>query len=169
VAANLRSRSATDRPRAEPRSVTVMLLRGRPPTRAGQAARTWPTGPNGEVAAAGLPIAGHFLDTDRSPPPVTQSTAGPWASTPCSVTFGSGPRRHTFPTRGSLPRREQSVEYNGKFMINQHVLRGGCCVTPTGHVRTTYRNFFAPGAPVGVFRPPPRQRPVTADSAGATA
>ena len=97
-----------------------------------------PTEEEWERAAADAPIAGHFADSDVFHPgparaglfgDVWQWTASPYAAYP-------GYR----PPAGALG------EYNGKFMCNQMVLRGGSCLTPARHVRATYRNFFPPGA-----------------------
>jgi ergothioneine biosynthesis protein EgtB len=101
-----------------------------------------PTEAEWEVAATGRAVAGHFLDRTVLHPtaaPVTDD-AGPfgdvWQWT--SSAYSPYPGFEVAP--GAVG------EYNGKFMVNQYVLRGGACVTPPGHVRATYRNFFPPAA-----------------------
>jgi ergothioneine biosynthesis protein EgtB len=47
---------------------------------------------------------------------------------------------------GFTPAAGAVGEYNGKFMVNQQVLRGSCLATPPGHARRTYRNFFPASA-----------------------
>jgi ergothioneine biosynthesis protein EgtB len=100
-----------------------------------------PTEAEWEVAAEGRPVRGRFLDPGRlHPAPAgaddSQLFGDAWEWTASAYSAYPGYR----PPPGALG------EYNGKFMCNQLVLRGGSCVTPPGHVRPTYRNFFGPEA-----------------------
>jgi ergothioneine biosynthesis protein EgtB len=110
-----------------------------------------PTEAEWERAARSLqrPVAsaarGNFADRGAFHPlPAAQPSADEpvqmfgdvWEWTQSS--YGAYPGYHPLP--GAVG------EYNGKFMCNQYVLRGGSCATPAGHVRASYRNFFPPDA-----------------------
>ena len=90
---------------------------------------------------------GNVLDLDRPAPRRPTPADGRVAS---SATSGSGPRSAYSPYPGFRPPPGAVGEYNGKFMVNQYVLRGGSCVTPPDHVRATYRNFFPAVGPLGL-------------------
>ena len=100
-----------------------------------------PTEAEWEHAAVGLPTTGNLLD---------EGQLGPAAAAPgpgLRQMFGDvweWTRSAYAPYPGFHPAAGAVGEYNGKFMIGQMVLRGGCCVTPDGHVRASYRNFFYP-------------------------
>lgn len=91
-----------------------------------------------EHAAATLPLSGSFLEGGKLQPQAAQTQAlsqmfgelWQWTQSP----YTPYPGFHPLP--GTLG------EYNGKFMCDQHVLRGGSCLTPQAHLRVSYRNFF---------------------------
>jgi ergothioneine biosynthesis protein EgtB len=100
-----------------------------------------PTESEWEIAAAERPIEGNFVEQQRCHPAicaqdesgaVRQAFGDAWEWTQSAYRPYPGYRA----AEGALG------EYNGKFMCNQFVLRGGSCVTPQSHVRSTYRNFF---------------------------
>ena len=100
-----------------------------------------PTEAEWEHAAQDMPIAGNFLGSGRLEPVAPPPGAG------LRQMFGdlwSWTRSAYQPYPGFRPAAGAVGEYNGKFMAGQFVLRGGACVTPSGHVRASYRNFFAP-------------------------
>lgn len=97
-----------------------------------------------EIAAGGIPIEGNLLESGRFHP--VTAGADEQAGRPRQL-FGdvwewTGSAYLPYPgfqaVAGALG------EYNGKFMSNQMVLRGGSCVTPQSHIRASYRNFFPP-------------------------
>ncbi|HEX7071967.1 MAG TPA: ergothioneine biosynthesis protein EgtB [Rhodothermales bacterium] len=102
-----------------------------------------PTEEEWEVAAAALPVEGHFVE-DRFLHPVA---ADPAQASPLLQMYGDvweWTRSQYSPYPGYAPAPGALGEYNGKFMCNQFVLRGGSCATSVTHIRPTYRNFFAP-------------------------
>ena len=102
-----------------------------------------PTEAEWEIAAQDLPVNGNFIEGGVFHPQPVPGERGPgltqmfgdvweWTSSP----YIGYPGFQAIP--GALG------EYNGKFMSNQMVLRGGSAVTPSSHIRATYRNFFSP-------------------------
>ncbi|MBU1378389.1 MAG: ergothioneine biosynthesis protein EgtB [Alphaproteobacteria bacterium] len=100
-----------------------------------------PTEAEWEHAAAGVAVDGNFLGSGRLDPQAAPDGQG------LRQMFGDvweWTRSAYLPYPGFKPAGGAVGEYNGKFMSGQFVLRGGACVTPSGHARASYRNFFYP-------------------------
>lgn len=91
-----------------------------------------------EIVLAQQPVNGNFADADHLHP-LPAGEAGQWYGD--LWTWTASPYA-AYP--GFKPLAGSMGEYNAKFMSNQMVLKGGCCATPAGHTRASYRNFFYP-------------------------
>ncbi len=103
-----------------------------------------PTEEEWETASSGLPLKGNFIESEifHVAPLAQPASAGK-----PSQMFGDvweWTRSSYSPYPGYSPVAGALGEYNGKFMCNQYVLRGGSCATSQSHIRHTYRNFFPP-------------------------
>ncbi len=102
-----------------------------------------PTEAEWESGGAGLdPASGNQLDAAGPGPSAARPTAAGLRQMFGDVWEWTGSAFLPYP--GFRPAEGAVGEYNGKFMCSQMVLRGGCCATPRGHVRASYRNFFYP-------------------------
>lgn len=100
-----------------------------------------PTEQELEVASQQTPITGNFAESglwhpraDTSDSTLKQLYGDVWEWTSSSYA----------PYPGFVPEQGALGEYNGKFMVNQYVLRGGSCATAQAQMRPSYRNFFYP-------------------------
>ena len=101
-----------------------------------------PTEAEWEVAAQGAPVEGNFLES-RALHPLALREAPEEGK--LAQLFGDAwewTRSDYAPYPRFRPAAGAVGEYNGKFMCNQYVLRGGSCATPRSHIRASYRNFF---------------------------
>ena len=99
-----------------------------------------------EIAAATLPVDGHFVEARRfTPAPLAADGAGDRGAAPLAQLYGDLWQWTASPYvayPGFVPPPGALGEYNGKFMCDQWVLRGASFGTPRTHARATYRNFF---------------------------
>jgi len=105
-----------------------------------------PTEAEWEVAARDVPVEGNFVESALyHPAPLNApSTKGKLAQMYGDVWQWTQSSYAPYPN--FTPGPGAVGEYNGKFMCNQYVLRGGSCATSRSHTRATYRNFFPANA-----------------------
>jgi ergothioneine biosynthesis protein EgtB len=97
-----------------------------------------------ESAAAAVPVEGNLVESGHFHPRPPRTRAGQPAGLFGDVWEWTQSPYTPYPGYRTPP--GAIGEYNGKFMCNQLVLRGGSCATPSSHIRATYRNFFPPDA-----------------------
>lgn len=107
------------------------------------AGKRLPTEFEWEVAASRLPAIGNTLG-GRALRPLPASSGADGRPRQMFGDVWEWTQSAYLPYPGYRPPAGAIGEYNGKFMVSQHVLRGASCATPDGHSRATYRNFFYP-------------------------
>ena len=99
-----------------------------------------------EHAASSLETTGNFLESGRFHPTDVRANESIGAPQHLFGDTWEWTASAYLPYAGFKISAGALGEYNGKFMSNQMVLRGGSCVTPQSHIRASYRNFFPPDA-----------------------